>query len=81
MEIFIDGGKDATQLVKVISKNSSFARIFYTALNQTDDFIIRNELGINRGQKFYGWLKDLLKSYNIKTTNDIISKMNNFKVL
>lgn len=74
---FIDGGSDAITIVKAISKDKGLGSLFLTALNQIDDFVIRKELGVNRGEKFHQWLVDTFDALGVKSTSDILSKMNN----
>ena len=53
---FIDGGRDAVQLVKALSEKKTRKYLAFNALNQVDD-LIRGELGINRGDSYLKWLK------------------------
>ena len=77
---FVDGGRDAEAIVKKIAKGSSFGSLAWTALNQIDDFFIRKELGVNRGDVFLDWLKEKFASFGVKTTSDIVNRMNDFQL-
>lgn len=77
---FVDGGSDAEAIVKKIADKKSFSRIALSAMNQIDDFFIRKELGVNRGDVFLEWLKEMFSNFGISTTSDIIDRMNDFKL-
>lgn len=74
---FIDGGRDAQKLVKSISDGDSIFKLIFQAFGQIDD-IIRGEKGVNRGDYFLAWLKESFAKFGIKTTQDILDKINDF---
>ncbi len=75
---FVDGGKDAKRLVKAISKGGNTRKVLLTALNQVDEFFIRKDLGINRGDNFLNWLKEVFTEFGVYTTKALLDNMNDF---
>lgn len=78
---FVDGGDDAKNLVRKISKNATRTELFLTALNQLDDFFLRKSKGINRGEAFYEWISSKLADCGIFQMKDLKSRMNDFLAL
>lgn len=74
---FIDGGKDAKKLVMKISRGVKHPGIS-SILRFLDDFILRNESGLNRGDTFYDWLLEIFSKFSTETTSDLLNKMNVF---
>lgn len=76
---FIDGGKDAEDFVKSLSSGGK-PETFLNSLRFADDILIRKELGLNRGKVFFDWLIEAFEKFSIKTTEDLIKKMNEFPI-
>ncbi|NJC26988.1 patatin-like phospholipase family protein [Neolewinella antarctica] len=73
---FVDGGDDAIDLVNTISGDASVFELITSGLRQVDDFLIRKELGVNRGEVFLKWLKAVFERYDIRTTAALMERMN-----
>ena len=75
---FIDGGRDAEKLVEALSEERNLLHLLFTSIRQLDDFLIRKEMGINRGKSFFNWLVTKFKDFGVESTQDLIDNINSF---
>ena len=66
---FVDGDKDAKDVVQAIVKKSGVAKMILKGVQVIDN--LKNDLGLNPGNDFQQWLTEILKSNDVKTTKDL----------
>ena len=73
---FVDGGDDARDLIELaLGGNKSFKklRLFWKALKVKKQLC--TSYGLNKGDAFFNWLKNLLEKAGIKTLDDLQQRL------
>jgi NTE family protein len=63
------------RVVDALTKIGDFSPTLTNALGVLDDFIIDKKLGLNPGEAFYNWLRDVLVEEKINSTADLFKKL------
>ena len=71
---FVDGDSDAKDFIKAIVEKVKRVKLIWKAIQVIDN--IFENLGLNPGDNFFNWLRDILKDNKIITTNDLLDKLN-----
>lgn len=66
---FVDGDKDAKDFIKALVEKAGRVKLIWKAMQIVDN--ITQDLGLNPGNDFYGWLAGILRKNGVKTTDDL----------
>ena len=71
---FVDGDSDAKSFINVfIKKKVTLLKLIFKGAQVIDNF--RDDLGLNPGENFYNWLKDIVESFGIHDISDLENRM------
>jgi NTE family protein len=74
MESFIDGDGDARDFTRAMLEKAGMVKLLWKAAQVVDN--LKQNLGLNPGDKFLAWLTAALASVGIRTTADLLRKLN-----
>ena len=70
---FVDGGSDARALVEALARGAGKFSLGFHLLRNLDE--INNELGMNPGDTFTRWLRELLREAGVRTLADLQARL------
>jgi NTE family protein len=73
MESFIDGDGDARDFSRAILEKAGMAKLLWKAMQVVDN--LKQDLGLNPGDKFLEWLTGALQSIGIRTYADLLQRL------
>ena len=71
---FVDGDSDAKKFIRAINKEAGSLTLAYRGVQVLDN--LKEDLGLNPGQHFFEWLKEVIANFGIQTTQDLIDQLN-----
>jgi len=71
---FVDGDKDARRFISAAIKGKGKFKLLFRGLKILDN--LRDDIGLNPGNHFHLWLKDILRINKILNTKQLVKKMN-----
>lgn len=71
---FVDGDSDARNFISAVVKGKGKFKLMFRGLQVLDN--LKNDLGLNLGDNFHSWLKDILKENQITQTKQLEKKIN-----
>lgn len=73
MQSFIDGDADARDFSQAMLEKASMVKLLWKAMQVVDN--LKEDLGLNPGDKFLDWLTEALARVEIRTTADLLKKL------
>ena len=70
---FVDGDHDAKKFINAINREAGTLTLAYRGIQILDN--LKDDLGLNPGNLFFNWLKDIIANFGIQTTQDLVNQL------